>query len=238
MLRAKSWWLRGALRVITIPARQRFRGLPTRDPGRLLDIGCGDGAFGVYLREAGWTIYGVEFHPVGAARARANGLEVFEGNFTRGDVPWRDLDVVRLWHVLEHLSEPRAALAKAYQLLAPGGELIIGVPNAAALYRRIFGSRWAAIQAPQHLIHFTAGTLRRMVADAGFADIRIRNASVGTGLSSIVAVCPQSWARALMNPGFRAVSILSDLMLDSLRWGDGLELRARRPDFLSCASSS
>lgn len=229
LLRARPWWQRLGLRIATIPARQRFRGLPAREPGRLLDVGCGDGAFGLYLRDSGWTVYGVEFHPSGASRARAQGLEIFEGNFTRGAVPWRDLDIVRMWHVLEHLSEPRAALAKAYELLAPGGELIVGVPNASALYRRLFGARWAAIQAPQHLIHFTPATLRRMVADAGFADIRIQQGSVGTGLSSIAAWCPKSWERVLMNPACRAASILSDMALDAAGLGDALELRAMKP---------
>lgn len=227
--RAKPWWTRWALGVVTIPVRQRFRGIPRRGPGRLLDVGCGDGAFGVYLREVGWTVCGVEFHSAGAARARANGLEVFEGSFLRGELLWRAFDVVRMWHVLEHLPEPQQALTKAFSLLAPGGELIVGVPNLASWYRRLFGPRWAAIQAPQHLVHFTASTLRQMTVAAGFADVQIRHASVGTGLSSLATLCPKPWGPLVMNPACRAASILSDLLLDAVGGGDGLELRARRP---------
>ena len=228
-LRRRPWWARAALRVLTIPARQRFHGIPAQDSGRLLDLGCGDGAFGVYMKEVGWSVCGVEFHPAGAARARANGLEVYQGSFLRDELPWHSFDVVRLWHVLEHVSDPRQALARAISLLKPGGELIVGVPNFSSPYQWLFGPRWAAIQAPQHLLHFTEPTLRKMTDDAGFIDVRVWHASVGTGMSSLAAMCPKSWGPIVFNPASRAASILSDLVLDTFHFGDGLELRARRP---------
>jgi 2-polyprenyl-3-methyl-5-hydroxy-6-metoxy-1,4-benzoquinol methylase len=43
-----------------------------------------------------------------------------------------NFDLVALWHVIEHLHEPRAALRQTYNLLRPGGQIVIGTPNVAS----------------------------------------------------------------------------------------------------------
>lgn len=117
-------------------------------PGRVLDVGSGDGALLDALSATGRDALGLE---------RAS---------TRPDV--RDADIeeiggvfaaVVFWHSLEHLRAPGRALAHAARLLAPGGVLLVALPNAASLQARAFGDRWFALDLPRHLTHVPAAAL-------------------------------------------------------------------------------
>jgi SAM-dependent methyltransferase len=65
--------------------------------------------------------------------------------------------------VLEHDPEPRATLAAARRLLAPGGTLVIEVPDAGSPMARRLGRSWPALEAPEHVCHYTERSLRRAV---------------------------------------------------------------------------
>ncbi|HEY2899178.1 MAG TPA: class I SAM-dependent methyltransferase [Polyangia bacterium] len=133
-------------------------------PGRLLDVGCGDGSF---LAAAGerdrWQVAGTEINP---DAARKKGLEVRESIKEIGKLagPFR---CITLWHSLEHLRDPRAALASLAELLEPGGVLLVAVPNAAGWQARTFGARWFHLDVPRHLFHFSRKALTLAFQSAG-----------------------------------------------------------------------
>lgn len=202
--------------------RGRFAGIPRiRDrgrPGRLLDVGCGDGAYLDVFRELGWEVSGVEMDRGAVARARAAGFAVAQGPFESTCVTG-PFDVIRFWHVLEHVRHPTAVLARARALLAPGGDLIIGVPNAASAARRLCGVRWTAWDLPRHLNHYTPLTLQRQLTHTGFRVTSLRYCSVGTLVPSVNEPLSRSVPA-------RALGIGLDAVLDLLRLGDSLEARA------------
>jgi SAM-dependent methyltransferase len=109
-------------------------------PGRLLDIGCGNGRLIYRAKRDGWQVKGLELSPEMAEFAAAKvGAEVIARDFLDGDVPAGDresFDVVSLRHVLEHLPWPMQAMTKIRELLKPGGYLLIEVPNVESLSRR------------------------------------------------------------------------------------------------------
>jgi SAM-dependent methyltransferase len=76
---------------------------------------------------------------------------------------------VTLWHVLEHLDDPGAALATIARWLRPGGVLLAGVPNLASVQARLGGSRWYHLDVPRHRTHFTPDGLSRLLGAHGFA---------------------------------------------------------------------
>ena len=82
------------------------------------------------------------------------------------------LDAVVLWHVAEHLDDPLAALGRVTGWLAPGGLVLLGVPNAASLQARIGGPAWMHWDAPRHRQHFTAAGLSALLGRAGLAPVR------------------------------------------------------------------
>lgn len=105
-----------------------------RPPGRMLDLGCGDGIVLHLARQDGWQVHGVELFPEQVALVRETlGLDVETSDiagFRGAPGSW---DVVILTHVLEHLSDPVGALRKIRDLLAPGGIGVLEFPNIDAL---------------------------------------------------------------------------------------------------------
>ena len=114
-------------------AGQRWRFVRTMaggTPSRVLDVGCGAGAFLGEARCDGIEVAGIEINPVAADRARARGVSVTIGSIL-GSVPlgygW---DVVTLWDVLDHLDDPAEALSRLRARMKPGGLLVVRGRNA------------------------------------------------------------------------------------------------------------
>jgi SAM-dependent methyltransferase len=144
--------------------------------GSLLDVGCGRGDFLAVARERGWKAAGLDISPVAARRAATTaGVSVYEGELT--DPPRSELgpvDVVTLWDVLEHLTDPLAALAAVPRWLRPGGLLVVQTQNARSVTAAWMGRRWEQF-VEFHLYHFSSRTLRRALGRAGFHAVRIED---------------------------------------------------------------
>ncbi len=91
------------------------------------------------------------------------------------------LDAVTLWHVLEHLDEPRDALARIAPWLEPGGDVLVAVPNLASIQASIGGERWYHLDVPRHRVHFTADGLVELLVATGFRPCRISRFSLEYG---------------------------------------------------------
>jgi predicted SAM-dependent methyltransferase len=97
---------------------------------------------------------------------------VVQAGIEDAEIPAGSLDVVTLWHVLEHLDDPGAALDTIRGWLRPNGGLLVGVPDLASLQARIGDDRWFHLDVPRHRIHFTADGLAALLAAHGFATER------------------------------------------------------------------
>jgi SAM-dependent methyltransferase len=154
--------------------RRHWPGLP----GRVLDVGAGDGNFLDHMTRAGWQGEGTELCAdsarIAARRASRNRIHV--GALEDLELEAGAYDMVTLWDVLEHLYRPLEALRKARSLLRPGGLLLVSVPNYHALEAHLMGRRWPHLDVPRHLHHFTPPVLDRMLAAAGFDDRRTTTA--------------------------------------------------------------
>jgi len=138
--------------------------------GSLLDVGAGRGRFVAAAQHAGWAASGIEPSERGVAAAAA----VYGVGLERGTVSDASgtYDAVTLWHVLEHVEDPGAALAHVASLVAPGGALLVGVPNLASVQARIGGERWFHLDLPRHRTHFTPTGLRALLERHGFTVVR------------------------------------------------------------------
>lgn len=136
--------------------------------GRLLEIGCADGAFLALAARAGFHAHGVEPDPTTSARARQHtGIHVFPGTLADAQYPAASFDVVVLFHVLEHLDSPRRALQEIHRVLRPGGVVVLETPNIASVWFRLFGRRWRQF-IPDHYYFFSPATLTRLLEENGF----------------------------------------------------------------------
>lgn len=147
--------------------RLRWSCPPWIGSGRYLDVGCGSGGSLGVAQALGWSVAGIEMDAAAAAKARRFTEALHVGDVLDAPFASASFDVVTAFHVLEHLTDPVAALRRMLDWLAPGGLLIVEVPNAGGLGARLFGRAWSGLELPRHLAHFTPETLERAVRTAG-----------------------------------------------------------------------
>ena len=126
--------------------------------GKLLDYGCGTGHFLAAAKAAGWQVQGLE--PAARARAEASqrvGQPIGEKLLT--DIAPGSLDVITLWHVLEHIHQLNEVMTQLIALLKPTGVLLIAVPNVESFDAQHYRENWAAYDVPRHLYHFSPKTM-------------------------------------------------------------------------------
>jgi len=102
-----------------------------RTGGNLLDIGCGFGFFLDLMKERGWKVSGCDLSDVAVRHAHEKlGLvDVKWGHFQHTGFPESHFDVITLWYVLHHMSDPRKVLEKAHASLKKNGIIAIRLPN-------------------------------------------------------------------------------------------------------------
>jgi len=148
--------------------RRDLAAIARHEPGgRLLDVGCHLGLFLDVARRAGWQVAGVEPSRWSVERARERDLDVRHGTIETAGFPAESFDVVTMWDVVEHLSDPLAELRRIHRLLRPNGVLALGTMNVDALFPRLAGRRWPWYM-QMHLVYFSRRTLHNMLAKAGF----------------------------------------------------------------------
>ena len=139
-----------------------------RPGARVLDLGCGRGVILGALADRGFEVHGVEIS-LEAARGADPRAEIrIAPRLADAGYPAGYFDEVVIWHVLEHLHDPRGALLEARRVLRPGGRLVVAVPNLSSLQARWAGPAWFHLDLPRHLWHFPLGALRKLMADSGF----------------------------------------------------------------------
>jgi SAM-dependent methyltransferase len=141
---------------------------------RLLDVGCGFGGFVALMRERGWDAVGVDPSPAVVEAATRRGRPVRQGTLEDLGANRGGYDAVTMFYVLEHLADPMRALRTAWDLLAPGGTVLIRVPNTTPIVRLLapFGLGGTLYDPPYHLYDFSPAVLREMLGRAGFIDVR------------------------------------------------------------------
>ena len=143
-------------------------------PGaRVLDAGAGRGRLVAELGRRGFDAEGIEPSRRGADSARAAGLPVARRSIAEHD--GSGLDAVVLWHVAEHLDDPPAALRRAASWLAPGGVLLVGVPNVDSLQAAVAGPAWLHFDVPRHRLHLTPAGLDTLFRRAGLTPAATRH---------------------------------------------------------------
>lgn len=146
--------------------------------GRLLDFGSGAGHFAAAQSRAGWDVHSVD--PYSIASRNAEACRIIDGAFELL-YPDAHFDAVSLWYVIEHLRDPRAAIAELTRVLKPGGIMLLAQQDFASYQARVFGPNWLYLDPPRHIWQFTADSLTRLAAQFGLRSIRKSWASIEMG---------------------------------------------------------
>jgi SAM-dependent methyltransferase len=150
-----------------------------RQPGRLLEVGVGEGFTLAHFKDLGWEVGGLDFTRTGVlALNPAVADKVVEGNaFALLDdeiANGEQYDAVICNNVLEHVRDPIGLLERLRHLLAPNGIVRIQVPNDGSWLQNLVVERgqappdfWVAV--PDHLSYFDTISLRNLIEHSGFA---------------------------------------------------------------------
>ncbi len=133
--------------------------VPYRGEGKFLDVGCGGGSYLYRLKQWGWKVYGVEPSATGTEQSRSLGLSVHQGQVEDAGFSDGFFDVVRLNHVLEHLTDPKKTLREIYRILKSDGVLYLTLPNTGSLNFWLFQENWYGLDPPRHVISYCPRTL-------------------------------------------------------------------------------
>lgn len=135
-------------------------------PIDILEIGCGKGEFLSFLPND-FRKFGAEIHPAGLQHMRANypDIQTINTSITDTEFPGSpaSYQVIGLWHVLEHLAQPRLFFNKISQLLSPDGLLIFDIPNAGGLGFKWTKQAWFHLDTPRHLFFYQRKTIEYLL---------------------------------------------------------------------------
>jgi SAM-dependent methyltransferase len=208
---------------------RRFHGLRRPPPFRILDVGCGSGYDLLRWVREGCAASGIEADPAAAAEARRHGIDVLNCSVPQAGFPDASFDVVTMFHVVEHLHDPRAALRNLRRMIRPGGELFAAFPTAEGLLFSWFREHWHHLDVPRHLQFFTHASFSRLAREAGF---RVAWRGCRSGARSLrrsfAASGNRIAARALsLKPARWLTRIAVRYVVDGLRLGDVAEYLLR-----------
>lgn len=184
----------------------RVRWLTSRAVGRVLDVGCADGAIAQHL-PAITSYLGLDY-PATADLLYRTRPQVY------GDaaaLPFRDrsFDTVMMLDVLEHVADPEAALSEASRVLAPGGQLLITIPFAYPLhdlphdYQRFTGPGL------ERRIRLAGLTLERIIEVGGGARAAALGLSISIAQGALVAIESRSWRLVLLPLAALAIPVVN-----------------------------
>lgn len=155
----RSYTLKGKLKYIS-----RFK-----SQGSLLDYGCGTGMFLSTAKQNGWKVIGLEPDSGAASIATSQIGKVFQNIRDLSAVlPNLKVDVITLWHVLEHVNDLNETLLYLKSILNSDGTLIIAVPNHSSYDAIYYKEFWAAYDVPRHLYHFDKQSMIKILSKFDF----------------------------------------------------------------------
>lgn len=145
--------------------------------GTLMDVGCGLGMFVDIAAKEGYSVTGLDSSRFACEYARSHynfNDKIHLGSLETVDLGLGQFDIITLWHVLEHVPDPRSALERVYHLLKDDGVVVIAVPNISNWKKPIkkllqIGEYYQLHPYDEiHLSHFNLKTLSYLLEQAGY----------------------------------------------------------------------
>jgi 2-polyprenyl-3-methyl-5-hydroxy-6-metoxy-1,4-benzoquinol methylase len=212
------------------------------DNAKILDVGCGDGFHLNLLKQYGkngWQLEGIDIDERAARMAEKTGLTVHRGTVETLDLPKNSYDFAFMVQTIEHVAEPEKVLAAVFEVLKPGGKLVVVTDNTDSVDFSLFkNSYWGGYHFPRHWNLFNRRSLTKLAEKCGFqvADLTTQVSPVNWVYSVHNALVDLEAPRFLINQ-FTLKSTVSlaaftalDILLQKIGKGALLRATLRKPE--------
>lgn len=149
---------------------------------RVLDFGCGDGLFLEQLKKEGVSDL-VGFEPLAESSQSGDRQTIKMIKYINDLTQCEQFDVIRMNHVIEHLSDLDKTMDLLVGILKPDGKFIIQTPNSSSMTFKIFRRYWGALHYPYHTIIFSPQGMKSASQRWGLRLDDIQHTSMPTGWS-------------------------------------------------------
>jgi SAM-dependent methyltransferase len=141
--------------------------------GKILDIGQGTGEFLHFMQKKGWDVTGVEPNQSARKFASENYNLLVKEESVLQELEKNQFDLITMWHVLEHVVDLTERMQQVRSLLRKDGLLVIAVPNLNSPDSRKYKDKWAGLDVPRHLYHFTTKSMDNLLRSSGFRLVKL-----------------------------------------------------------------
>lgn len=140
-------------------------------PGRWLDLGCANGVLVEAARKAGFDAEGIDLSSVAVENGRSKGLPLHVSTVEDWN-PGYQYQTITGFDILEHVLDPLGFTQHIQRLLAPGGVVILAVPDTASVFARLMGKGWWFYIPEEHLTYFHPASIERLYRRIGLEPLR------------------------------------------------------------------
>lgn len=230
-----------AMKAKMVLDRRKFANIlkkADKAPESFLDIGCGNGRYLDLFAERGIPrerIYGLELDEGQVESLRDRGFNAWCRRVEEcSEIAPESIDLATMFHVIEHVADPDAVVARIAEWLRPGGRLVIETPNIDALDARLFAGRWwGGLHIPRHWTLFQRDSLARLFARNG---LELESVGYQTGHSFWMyslhhalkynAILPMPWLARWFDPLKGLPFLIAFTAFDTVRRLVGLRTSA------------
>ena len=148
---------------------------PNLSGKKILDIGCLTGDFLEIMDERGATPYGVELQKeaVEIANKKFPG-RIFQADIFSNDFPNMTFDIISVLGVIEHVVDPDKLLQRSYELLNPGGLIILQTPDSSSFLAKLMGKYWFCYEPIEHIHLFSKNSINLVLENLFLKNIVVK----------------------------------------------------------------